>query len=130
MLLALLSAVLLGDVSRSNCSMHGGAGIMAAMGPMTVQSTGARRSSSTDAMPAHDHGSPSRDDKDEDCCCSCIGDCSFAPIAMLPSATTLHVATLEAQPRRVLHARTSQVRPASADRRLPFANGPPATRVS
>lgn len=130
LLLALVSAVVFGDVSRATCAMHGSGGTGAAMG----MSHGKERApviAPSGSAPAHQHGGTHRGDRGDPCDCSCIGDCSIsAALAILPAVPTLRVATIEAQPRRVLHARTSEAPPASPDRLLPFANGPPDTRLS
>jgi hypothetical protein len=128
LLLALLSAVGLGDAQRSACPMHGGASAEAMASPM---SGGADIGMDTHVMHARHHGGSSHHDSDG-CDCTCIGDCSTtAPVATLPSATTLRVATIAAQPRVEPEAQSADAAPpASPDRRLPFANGPPATRLS
>jgi hypothetical protein len=128
LLLALLSAVGLGDAQRMTCAMHGGvmAGTM-----VRGASSGADARMPTAGMHARHHGESHHQDS-HGCDCTCIGDCSAsAPVATLPSATTIRVATIAAQPRLELDARHADAPPpASADRRLPFANGPPATRLS
>ena len=85
-------------------------------------------------MPAEHQQSQDRqgqDGQNADCHCSCIDECSVAvAAAILPTAATVRIVIVAAQPRRVLDARASHPPPASADRRLPFANGPPASRLS
>jgi hypothetical protein len=88
----------------------------------------------TDAA-AHDARARSNGGSDEQdshrCDCTCIGDCSVsAPAATVPTLPTIRVAIISAQPHRTLDVRTSDTPLASADRRLPFSNGPPATRLS
>jgi hypothetical protein len=85
---------------------------------------------------SHGSAQPSRHEHSEQpdskgCSCTCIDNCSLsAPVAVLPVATTLRVVTVEVPARRVFHTRTFEEPLASADRRLPFPNGPPAARLS
>ena len=130
LLLALLSAVVLGVGQEATCEMHGGL----AAGSVTG---GSRQHHATAHVgtTAHEHGRHERGSSHQDshgCNCTCIGDCSAsAPVATLPPATTVRVATIAAQARVEPETRSSDAPPqASADRRLPFANGPPATQLS
>lgn len=127
LLLALLSVVVLGDAQRASCPMHGDGsfGSMASM-----MSGGAGAGMASGAMQDHHDGAPEQHDSHR-CDCTCIGDCSAtAPMATLPAATTIRVATIAAQPVRAPEVRTSEAPAPSAERRLPFPNGPPATRLS
>ena len=130
LLLALMSAVMLGHASKLSCAMHGLGGTSLVM-EMTSSEGGSAAGTASHETHEHSGGQQEPRDDDEGCACTCIDDCSIgAPAAMLPTVTTLRVAALEAPPRRVAHAQTSLAPPRNADRRLPFANGPPATRLS
>lgn len=120
-LLALLSQVGFGNAQSLQCDMHG-LGAMRSE-PATV---GVAAGSMGTHHAAH-HGNP---DGNGGCHCTCIGDCSAAvALPTSPSAPTLRVALVVAQPRRPIE-RTA-VRPAlrDPDGLLPFANGPPATAL-
>jgi len=118
LLLALLSAVVLGSASESACEMHG-LGAMHASGP-AVAHHGA--SHSTQSGHQH-HGTTGQE-------CCCIGDCSATvAVASAPVTPTLLVASVAAKPRRIFDERSAQTAPPEPDRLLPFANGPPAGRL-
>ena len=120
LLLALLSAVVLGNARESACEMHG-------LGALTTQATvvahhGADHPMPDSAPPSHHH------DGGQQCCC--IGECSAAvAVASAPVMPTLLVAYVAAQPRRIFDERSAQTTPPEPDRLLPFANGPPAGRL-
>jgi hypothetical protein len=120
LLLALLSAVVLGNVRESECEMHG-------LGTRHTQAAavahhGADHSMPDSAPPSHHH------DGGQQCCC--IGECSAAvAVASAPAMPTLLVAYVAAQPRRIFDERSAQTAPPEPDRLLPFANGPPAGRL-
>jgi hypothetical protein len=126
LLLALLSAVVLGGVQSASCEMHG-------LGAMRGRMTG-MQSEMPDRTPAamlagfgHQHGRSDRGHRDGDCCCSCIGECTMvAQLVPLPTSVEVRVALVVPQPRRVLDAEPAQSPPLEPDRLLPFANGPPA----
>jgi hypothetical protein len=122
--------VVLGVGQEATCAMHGGlaAGSVA-------RGAHQHHAAARVAMTAHEHGRHERGSSQQDshgCDCTCIGDCTAtAPVATLPAATTVRVATIAAQSAVEPDARSADAPPpASADRRLPFANGPPATQRS
>lgn len=133
-----MSMVAFGDSQRELCAMHGGTSGTPAMGAMAMGDMmmggvdAHERMAPRDAQLRKDGSRGSSDQQNsDDCCCTCIGDCSVtAPVATLPSATTIRVATIRVEPRHALDEPASGSPPASADRRLPFPNGPPATRLS
>ena len=126
LLVALLSAVLLGGVQSASCEMHG---------------LGAARSDGVEqaAMSGHAHegstASPLSDDHDHaagegGCDCSCIGDCRMvAPLATAPAAATIRVALVAPEPSRQIDAEPTRAPPPTPDRLLPFANGPPVSAL-
>jgi hypothetical protein len=126
MLVALLSAVVLGGVQEASCAMHG-------LG--AVRSAGA-----TVATPSHaDHASAMSHGRGHDshraehlgCDCTCIGDCTMvAPLATSPSVVTLRVTLIDPAPRRPLDIEPALAPPAEPDGLLPFANGPPASALA
>ena len=135
--------VALGESQRAMCAMHGGGsalGMMSGVAHGTAMHADAMQADAmhggADADAAmHDAHARSDGGSDEQhshrCDCTCIDDCSVgAPAAAVPTLPTIRVATISAQPHRTLDVRTSDTPPASADRRLPFSNGPPATRLS
>jgi hypothetical protein len=133
-----------GDSQQAMCAMHGGGSALAAMSGAAHVGKSHVAAMQADAMhgvadmhadaAAHDAGARSNGSDEQDshrCDCTCIGDCSVsAPAATVPALPTIRVAIISAQPLRALDVRTSDTPPASADRRLPFSNGPPATRLS
>jgi hypothetical protein len=123
MLVALLSAVMLGGVQESACAMHG---LGAAAAPQAGMSTMATAPSDA-AGASHDAGGHSHDMGDAGCDCTCIGDCSMAaPLATPPAIATLRIALVDPEPRRRLDSEPRQPPTAEPDRLLPFANGPPS----
>ena len=133
MLVALLSAVLLGGAQGMSCELHGLVGgvqaaataghamvghAMAGHAEMAGMAGMSHESGSTDAG---DHGG---------CGCTCIGDCTMvAPLANAPFATTLLVALVAPEPVRALDAEPRRSPHVEPDRLLPFANGPPASAL-
>jgi hypothetical protein len=108
--IALLGMVL-GGVQSASCQMHG-------LGAMHAQAA---------AAGGHDHGGSHGHRHDAgDCCCTCIGDCA-APLhaATVPTAITVRVAVLAAEPSRLPDAVPAWSPPSAPDRLLPFATGPP-----
>lgn len=117
--------------------MHGGGAVVVVLGATArIGEGGAAQMASHEMHAQHqEHQSgeehQGQGSEDEACHCSCIGDGSAAVVAaILPATLTLRVATIEAQPRHVVNAQTSELPTPSAERRLPFANGPPATRLA
>ena len=128
MLVALLSAVLLGGVQEASCAMHGlGAASGAGATMATARHAGRERHSS---VISHASGHDSQGAEHSGCDCSCIGDCSMvAPLATPPSVATLRVALIDPAPRRQLDIEPALPAPAEPDGLLPFANGPPASAL-
>jgi hypothetical protein len=125
MLVALLSAVVLGGVQEASCAMHG-LGAARSDGVATARVLHADHAS---AM-AHAGGEGSQDADHPGCDCTCIGACSIvAPLATPPSVATLRVALIDPAPRRPLDIEPALPVPAEPDGLLPFANGPPATAL-
>jgi hypothetical protein len=123
MLLALLSAVVLGGVQEASCAMHG---LGAARGD-GVATAGVVHAVHASAM-AHAGGEGSQNADHPGCDCTCIGDCSMvAPLATPPSVATLRVALSDPAPRRPLDIEPALPVPSEPDGLLPFANGPPAS---
>jgi hypothetical protein len=123
MLLALLSAVVLGGVQEASCAMHG---LGAARGD-GVATAGVVHADHASAM-AHAGGEGSQNADHPGCDCTCIGDCSMvAPLATPPSVATLRVALSDPAPRRPLDIAPALPVPSEPDGLLPFANGPPAS---
>ena len=122
-LLALLSAVVLGNEREVACEMHGLGG-MRAPAAAAVTHHGAGHATASAPSGGHEHQGA----HDQDCCC--IDDCSPAVVvASAPVTPTLLVAFVAAQPRRIFDERSAQTAPPEPDRLLPFANGPPAGRL-
>jgi hypothetical protein len=125
MLVALLSAVLLGGVQEASCAMHG----LGAARSDGGASAGIMHAGHTSAM-AHAGGAGSQDADHPGCDCSCIGDCSMvAPLATPPSVATLRVALIDPAPRRQLDIEPALPAPAEPDGLLPFPKGPPASAL-
>jgi hypothetical protein len=130
--------VALGDAQQAACEIHGGgfgrAGTSDRMHGSAMQGGAMHDGTGADMATHHGHARSSGGSGEQDsnaCSCTCIGDCSVsAPMAAVPTLPTIRVAIISAQPRRRLDVRTSDTPPPSADRRLPFPNGPPATRLS
>jgi hypothetical protein len=125
MLIALLSAVLLGGVQEASCSMHGlGAGLGEGAAPASMS-----HADHASAM-SHDGGQHSHDTGDSGCNCTCIGSCTMvAPLATPPAVVTLRVALIAPEPRRPLDIEPALAPPVEPERLLPFANGPPASAL-
>ena len=125
MLVALLSAVLLGGVQEASCAMHG-LGAVPSAGATTA---GASHAAHAAAM-SHDGSRHSQGAEHPGCDCTCISDCTtVAPLATPPSVVTLRVALIDPAPRRTLDIEPALAPPAEPDGLLPFANGPPASSL-
>ena len=123
MLVALLSAALLGSVQEASCAMHG----LGAARSLDAAMVGPSHADHGSA-PSHDSGQHSQGSKHSGCDCSCIGDCTMvAPLATPPSVATLRVALVDPAPRRPLDLEPTLAAPAEPEGLLPFANGPPAS---
>jgi hypothetical protein len=120
LLLALLSAVVLGNAREAACEMHG-------LGAMRMPAEAGVHHGSGHGAPAttpagHHHAAG------HECCC--IDECApSVAVATTPATPTLLVALVAAQPRRIFDERSAQTEPPEPDRLLPFANGPPAGRL-
>ena len=124
LVIALLSAVLLGGVRDLACETHG-------LGTMrsSAVDVGGAVATAAHAMPdmAHGTGGHSHGGDGGDCACTCVGACTtVAPVAVAPAASTVRIAVVAAIPARLLDAGPQQPLPREPDRLLPFANGPPA----
>ena len=126
LLVALLSAVLLGGVQRVSCEMHGlGAASTAPMDHTMMSGHSQHEASTSHRSGDHEHGS-----SDRGCDCSCIGECTMvAPVANAPAAAIVRVALVAPEPRRLVAAEPTRAPPPEPDRLLPFANGPPASAI-
>ena len=125
MLVALLSAVLLGGVQEASCAMHG-------LGAARTESAAPAAMTHADhaAGMSHESGQHSPGTGDSGCHCTCIGSCTtVAPLATSPLAVTLRIALIEPEPRRPLDTEPALALPVEPDRLLPFANGPPASAL-
>jgi hypothetical protein len=124
LLVALLSAVLLGGVQEASCAMHGlGAARSDAAAAVvgTTLHTAAHAPATSHRSGHHSHGRG-----DHGCDCTCLGACTVAaPLATPPVAVTLRIALIEPEPRRPLDIEPTRASPVEPDRLLPFANGPP-----
>ncbi len=122
-LLALLSQVGFGNAQSLACDMHG-------LGAMqSGHASAGAAAASTPMQHSAAHGSDSHTGTAA-CHCTCIGDCSAAvSLPAAPTATTLRVALVIAQPRRSLDAAPARPALPEPERLLPFANGPPATAL-
>ena len=126
MLVALLSAVLLGGLQEAACAMHGLGGVRSA----GATAAGPSHAAHASAM-AHESGHHSQGAEHTGCDCTCIGDCTtVAPLATSPSAVTLRVALIDPAPRRMLDIEPAIAPLAEPDGLLPFANGPPASPLA
>ena len=126
MLVALLSAALLGGVQEASCAMHG-------LGAARTERAAPASMSHADHAPgmSHESGQHSPGTDDSGCHCSCIGSCTtVAPLATPPVGVTIRVALIEPEPRRPLDIEPALAPPVEPDRLLPFANGPPATALA
>ena len=125
MLVALLSAVLLGGVQEASCAMHGLGAVRSAGVSTTAPDHAAH------ATMSHESGHGSQGADHQGCDCTCIGDCTMvAPLATSPSVVTLRVALIDPAPRRTLDIEPALVPPAEPDGLLPFANGPPTSPLA
>ena len=123
MLIALLSAVVLGGVQEASCAMHG-------LGAARTESAALAIMTHADHSvgSSHESGQHSPSSHDVGCHCTCIGSCTtVAPLATPPAAVTLRMALIEPETRRPLDIEPVHALPAEPDRLLPFANGPPAS---
>jgi hypothetical protein len=134
LVIALMSAVLLGGAQEASCAMHGRGAARTSAAPVAAAGH---------AMPAHatahhvaaetspPSGGHRHGHSHSGCDCSCIGACTMsAPLASPPAVVTLHIALVEPQPRRPLDTEPTQSPPREPDRLLPFANGPPAATLA
>ena len=131
MLVALLSAVLLGAVQSVACDMHGrGAARGSAVSGDAMERHAAMATHAATAGMSHHDGDATPAGEEGECACSCIGACTMvAPLATAPIAATLLV-TLEAPaPSRPPDIEPMRSPPVSPDRLLPFANGPPRSAL-
>jgi hypothetical protein len=140
MLVALLSATLLGGVQEASCAMHGLGAVRSEVAAMPgpshadhvdhVAHTRADHANLASAG-SHEGGHDSHGAERHECDCSCIGDCTMvAPLATSPSVATLRVALIDPAPRRPLDLEPTIALSAEPDGLLPFANGPPAALLA
>ena len=123
LIIALLSAVLLGGVQDAACAMHGLGASRADTAPAIT------KTAHHDAhAPRKSHESGRHSHRDGGCDCTCIGACTMvAPVAIAPTAVTLRVGLVAPEPRVPLDREPARTPPAAPDRLLPFGNGPPAS---
>jgi hypothetical protein len=123
LIIALLSAVLLGSVQDASCAMHGLGAVR------TDASRAIAMSAHHDAhAPRMSHEGGQHSHRDGGCDCTCIGACTMAaPIATAPAAVTLRVGLVAPEPRVPLDREPARTPPVAPDRLLPFGNGPPAS---
>ena len=123
LIIALLSAVLLGGVQDAACAMHGLGASRADTAPAIT------KTAHHDAhAPRKSHESGRHSHRDGGCDCTCIGACTMAaPVAIAPTAVTLRVGLVAPEPRVPLDREPAHTPPAAPDRLLPFGNGPPAS---
>lgn len=127
MLVALLSAVLLGGVQGASCAMHG----LGAAQPDGMAHAGMADHAGMAGMAGMSHEEGSTDPGEHHGCCSCIGDRTMvAPLANAPTAATLLVALVSPEPGRPLDIEPRRPPSVEPDRRLPFANGPPLSTTA
>jgi len=118
LLVALLTAVFLGGMQERLCAKHGVSGMSGAA--MTGHA----------AMAGMSHHAGSTDSGGHGGCCTCIGECSMvAPLGNAPTAATLLVTLVAPEPVRPLDVELRRPPTVEPDRRLPFANGPPASAL-
>jgi hypothetical protein len=123
MLGALLTAMLLGVVQGTSCTMHG-------LGATQVDATTGSGMEGHAGMAGMSHEGTT-DPGAHHGCCTCIGDCTMvAPLASAPAAATLLVAIVAAEPDRPLDAEPRRPPNVAPDRLLPFANGPPPSALA
>ena len=127
MLVALLSAVLLGGVQGASCTMHG---LDAPRADATTSTDMAGHAGMADhAGMSHEGGTT--DEGQHHGCCTCIGDCTMvAPLVEAPTAPTLLVALIAPEPGRPVDAEPGRPPSVEPDRLLPFANGPPPSALT
>lgn len=140
LVIALLSAVLLGGVQEASCAMHGGGAARTSGAPIAAAGHAmAAHVMAAHTMAAHavaettspQSGGHEHDRSHSGCDCSCIGACTMsAPLAAPPAAVTLRIALVEPQPQRAIDTEPAQSPPREPDRLLPFANGPPAATLA
>ena len=119
MLVALLSAVLLGSVQDASCTMHG-------LGVTGADMTAGRGMAHHAGMAGMTHDAGSTDSGEHHGCCTCIGDCRMvAPLVSAPTTATRLVTVVVPEPAQPLDAEPRRPPSVEPDRRLPFANGPP-----
>ena len=123
LIIALLSAVLLGGVQDAACAMHGLGALRADTPPAIAQTA------HHDAhAPRMSHESGRHSHRDGGCDCTCIGACTMAgPVATAPTAVTLRVGLVAPAPRVPLDREPARTPPVAPDRLLPFGNGPPVS---
>jgi hypothetical protein len=125
-LFALWFAVVLGDPGMLHtCAMHGGHGghgASPAAAPATTAHGGHMAHGAAHQSAPADASHPAAPAP-----CTCIGHCCAVTVAApLPALDVVPVPVAVAEERHPLDAPTVEA-PAAPDRRLPFANGPPAT---
>ena len=121
LLIALLSAVLLGGVQEASCEIHG---------PGAARADAAMTGHGSAAAGAHHGARGAPDGGDAGCDCSCIGACAMsAPLATPPAAVTLSIARVLPEPSRPIDRAPDHAPAREVNRLLPFANGPPAASV-
>ena len=119
LLLALLSAVMLGNAQAVSCAMHGLGAAKADAGTGAAMADHAGM-----AGMSHEGGTP--DAGGHHGCCTCIDECAMvAPLASAPTAATVLVASIVPLPRRPIDVEPREAPEIEPDRLLPFANGPP-----
>ena len=123
MLVALLSAVLLGGAQDASCAMHG-------LGATRADSMTHGSMAGHAGMAGMSHEEGTTDADGHHGCCTCIGDCTMvAPLVSAPTAATVLVALAAPEPGRPLDAESPRPPSVEPDRLLPFANGPPASAL-
>lgn len=126
MLVALLSAALLGGVQEASCAMHG-------LGAARTESVASAATTHADhgSGVSHEGDRHSHGTGESGCDCSCIGSCTtVAPLATPPVAVTLRIALIEPEPGRPLDVEPTRAPTGEPERLLPFANGPPASALA
>lgn len=123
MLVALLSAVLLGGVQDASCAMHG-------LGATRAEAMTDGSMAGHAGMAGMSHEGGTTDAGEHHGCCTCIGDCTMvAPLVNAPTAATVLVALVTPEPRRPLDSESPRPPNVEPDRLLPFANGPPPSAL-
>ena len=127
MLVALLSAVVLGGAQGASCVMHG----LGAAQPDVMAHAGMADHAGMAGMAGMSHQGGDTNPGEHHGCCSCIDDCTMvAPLANAPTAATLLVALVSPEPGRPLDIEPRRPPSVEPDRRLPFANGPPLSTTA